>query len=65
MGKKLKQTLDAILGKTSKTKFKRIIILLIILGSFIFLFTNVGYDKNGFYLKPWDVEIKVKEEGGK
>ena len=66
MGKKLRETLDAILGKTSKTKFKRVIILLVLLGAFIFLFTNVGYDtKTGFFLKPWNVEIKVQKEGGK
>lgn len=59
MKNKIKVIIEMLLGKNSKTRFKRIIIILCVIGLFIFFFTNLGYNnKSGVYIKPWSVEIK-------
>jgi len=59
MKKRMKDMIEFILGKNSKTRFKRIITIIIVIGIFIFLITNLGYNKRtGIYIKPWSVEIK-------
>lgn len=59
MKKKTKELLDSILGRTSKTRYKRIIGLLAIIGFIIIVVTNVSYtNKRGFSLKPWTIEVK-------
>jgi hypothetical protein len=63
MAKKIKQIVELVLGKVQKKRFKRILIILGILGLFIFMFTNLGYNKKqGFYIKPWNIEIKKGAE---
>lgn len=72
MSNKIKQFIETVFQKKSG-RWKRVLIFLVVIiitffimaGSSIILITNIGYNKkDGFYWKPWSVQVNYEKRSG-
>ena len=65
MARKFKNFLESVYGKQVKNRWKKIIfsivVIIMTIGITIFVITNLGYDGKKFYIKPWNVDLKINK----
>ncbi len=62
---RFKNFIENVYGKRVKNRWIKIVATIVIIITFfgitIFMITNVGYDGKTFFIKPWNVEVKINK----